>query len=266
MPSFQQRYGPWAFVAGASEGIGAEFARQIARRGVHLALVALEREPLERVAAEIRAEHGVEVLAEALDLASPTLERDLETLVDRLEIGLLVYNAALAPIGRFIEQDLSEKLRAIDVNCRAPVTLAHRFGRSMVSRGRGGIVLLSSMVGFGGASMVATYAATKAFNLVLAEGLWRELKPHGVDVLACCPGPTSTPAYQRSTPRGGPRTMTPAQVVGEALEALGRRPTLVPGRSNRLATFLMRRVLPRSSAIRVISGATERMYSRGEGG
>jgi len=263
MQRFQERYGPWAFVAGASEGIGAEFARQIAARGVHLALVALERAPLEGVAAEIRAEHGVEVRTEALDLASATLERDLAALVDGLEVGLLVYNAALAPIGRFLEQDLSEKLRAIDVNCRAPVTLAHCFGRSMVSRGRGGIVLLSSMVGFGGASMVATYAATKAFNLVVGESLWRELEPYGVDVLACCPGPTSTPAYQRSTPRGGPRTMTPAQVVTEALEALGRRPTLVPGRSNRLASFLMRRLLPRSSAIRVISGATERMYSRG---
>jgi uncharacterized protein len=263
MQRFQDRYGPWAFVAGASEGIGAEFARQIAARGVRLVLVALEREPLERVAAEIRAAHRVEVRAQALDLASSTLERELAPLVHGLDVGLLVYNAAAAPIGRFVEQELSQKLRAVDVNCRAPVTLAHCFGRSMVSRGRGGIVLLSSMVGFGGAAMVATYAATKAFNLVIAEGLWRELGAHGVDVLACCPGPTSTPAYQRSAPRGGPRAMTPAQVVTESLAALGRQPTLVPGRSNRLATFLMRRLLPRSSAIRVISGATERMYSRG---
>jgi short-subunit dehydrogenase len=262
MEPFRERYGPWAFVAGASEGIGAEFARQIAAHGVHLVLVALEREPLEQIAAEIRAAHRVEVRTRALDLASTALEREVAPLVDDLEVGLLVYNAAACPIGRFVEQNLREKLRTIDVNCRAPVTLVHSFGARMAARGGGGIVLLSSMAGLGGVSMVATYAATKAFNLVLAESLWQELGPRGVDVLACVPGATSTPGYLRSTSRKGPRTMTPAAVVTEALAALGRQPTLVPGRSNRLASLLMRRILPRSTAIRLISKATERMYSR----
>jgi uncharacterized protein len=262
MQRFRERYGPWAFVAGASEGIGAEFARQIAARGVHLVLVALELDPLERIAAEIRAAHGVDVRTLALDLASPALLEAIRPLVDDIEVGLLVHNAAACPIGRFVEQELSEKLRAIEVNCRAPVTLVHHFGGPMAARGRGGVVLLSSMVGFGGVSMVATYAATKAFNLVLGESLWRELGARGVDVLACSPGATSTPGYLRATPRSGPPTMTPPEVVTEALSALGRQPTLVPGRSNRLASFLMRRVLPRSAAIRVISRATERLYSR----
>ena len=264
MRSFKDRYGPWALVAGASEGIGAEFARQIAARGVNVILLALEGTPLEQVAAEIRAAHGVEVRVEGIDLATPTLEVDVAPVVDGLEIGLLVYNAATCPIGRFVEQDLAEKLRTIDVNCRAPITLTHRFGRSMASRGRGGIVLLSSLVGFEGASMLATYAATKAFNLVLAESLWSELGKRGVDVLACCPGPTSTPGYLRSMSREGPRTMTAAAVVTEALAALGRQPTLVPGRSNRLASFFMQRILPRKTAIRLISRATERLYSKSE--
>ncbi len=262
MQGFRERYGPWAFVAGASEGIGAEFARQIAARGVPVVLVALEPEPLERIAGEIRAAHGVEVRTRALDLASSALEETLEPVIEGLEVGLLVYNAASCPIGHFVEQELSEKLRTIDVNCRAPVTLVHRFGGAMAARGRGGIVLLSSMVGFGGVSMVATYAATKAFNLVLAESLWRELGPLGVDVLACSPGATSTPGYLRATPRSGPPTMPPAEVVAEALSALGRQPTIVPGRSNRMASFLMRRVLPRSAAIRLISRATERLYTK----
>jgi len=165
---FRRRYGPWALVAGASEGLGAEFARQVASRRVNVLAIALEQAALDRVASEIRAAYGVEVRTAVLDLGGAGVDAALDELVTGIDIGLFVHNAAFSPIGRFVEQDLADKVRALDVNCRSPLVLAHRLARPMVDRGRGGIVLLSSMAALQGTAMVATYAATKAFSLVLA--------------------------------------------------------------------------------------------------
>jgi len=257
---FRERYGPWAVVAGASQGLGAEFARQIAARGVNVALVAVDRERLQAVGSEIRSAHGVEVRTATFDLADADLGGSVDALTSGLDVGLLVYNAAYAPIGRFVDQPLEGALRALDVNCRAPLVLAHRFAPRLVARGRGGILLLSSMAGLHGTAMVATSAATKAFNLVLAEGLWAELRENGVDVLACCPGPTRTPGYLQSKARGSLRPMEPDAVVIETLRALGAKPSLVTGRSNRLAAFVFSRLLSRETSVRLMSGATRRMY------
>jgi short-subunit dehydrogenase len=256
---FGDKYGPWAVIAGASEGLGAEFARQIAARGLHVVLVDVAAELLGAVASEIRAAYQVDVREVVVDLVGADLNL-ARSLGDGVEVGLFVYNAAFSPIGRFVEQDLADKLRALDVNCRAPLVLTHEFAASMAARGRGGIVLMSSMSGFHGTAMVATYAATKAFNLVLAESLWAELSDRGVDVLACCPGPTRTPGFEKSNPKGGPTPMDPRAVVEETLLALGARPSHVPGFTNRLAEAFMCRVLGRKSAAQVISGATRRMY------
>jgi short-subunit dehydrogenase len=220
----------------------------------------MDRERLEGVASEVRAAHGVEVRAAVLDLGGPDVAREARELARGLDVGLLVYNAAFAPIGRFVEQELADGLKALDVNCRGPLMLTHVFAPLMVARGRGGILLLSSMAALHGTAMVATYAATKAFNLVLAEGLWSELRESGVDVLACCPGATRTPGYLRSNPRGNLRPMDPGAVVTEALDALGRRSSLIAGRSNRLAAFFLARLLPRETAVKLVSRATRRMY------
>jgi short-subunit dehydrogenase len=259
---FQHRYGPWALVAGASEGLGAEFVRQIAARGLNVLAIARRQAALEEVAAEVRKAHPVEVRTAALDLGSPTLERDVGELVAGLDVGLLVYNAAYSPIGRFLDVGIRDKLQAIDVNCRGPLVLSHVFAQSMVERGRGGIVLVSSMASLQGSAMVATYAATKAFDTVLAEGLWNELRGRGVDVLACCAGSTETPGYVRSEPKTNRKAMAPSQVVTETLDSLAKGPRMFPGRGNRLAAFLMTRILPKRTAINVMGRATRSMYQR----
>jgi uncharacterized protein len=258
---FRRKYGPWALVAGASEGIGAAFAEELAARGLDVILVARRAEPLAALAAQLRAAHGVEVRTASVDLGAPSVLDDVRRASAGLEIGLLVYNAAVSLIGPFLDQPLADKLRAIDVNCRGPLILADELGRAMARRGRGGIVLMTSLAGTQGTPYVTTYAATKAFDLVLAEGLWDELREHGVDVLGCRAGATRTPAYERSNPAPGPAPVMDARPVAvKALDALGKGPSMVPGALNGAVAFLMQRLMPRRAAVATMGSATRKMY------
>ena len=260
---FRERYGPWALVAGASDGLGAAFGRALAARGLDVVLVARRASRLERLADEIRAEHGVEARAVVQDLAVPDLVASLGAATAELEIGLVVYNAGLSIIGPFLDQPIENHLETLRVNCRGPLALAHHFGRPMARRGRGGIVLMSSLAGFQGSALVATYSASKAFDLVLGESLWEELRGRGVDVLSCCAGATRTPNYVASRPRRGrvdAPEMEPEEVASEALAALGSRASLVAGSTNRLLGLVMHRLLPRSVAVRIMGASMRRLY------
>lgn len=260
MSRFLERYGPWALVAGASEGLGAAFARALAGRGLNLLLVARRAAPLEALAASLRAAHGVQVRTVALDLGRPDLASALGAHLEGLEIGLLVYDAAASAIGPFLERPAAEHLAVLDVNCRGPLVLAHLLGGAMAARGRGGLLLMSSLAGGQGAPWLASYAASKAFEIVLAEGLWAELRERGLDVLACRAGATRTPAYAASGPRAEVPLMEPAAVVEEALRSLGHGPVAVAGRLNQAAAFLMGRLLPRRLAVQWMGRATRRLY------
>ena len=255
-----ERYGPWAFVAGASAGIGEAFARQLASQGFHLLLVARRADALGALARELSLAHGVEVRWAAADLASPDLRERALALAGGAEVGLLVYNAAHSAIGPFVERPIEEQLRVLDVNCRGPLTLCHLFGREMARRRRGGILLMASLAGSQGGPLVASYAASKAFNLVLAEGLWDELGRQGVDVLACRAGATRTPGYAASRPKREMPLMEAAKVAREALSRMGRGPTMVAGGMNKVAAFLFARLLPRRTSIRIMGQATRRLY------
>lgn len=264
MAEFALRYGPWALIAGASEGIGAAFARALAQRGIHLVLVARREGPLRELARELMAQAPVQVRCVPLDLGRADAAAQLDAQLAELDVGLVVYNAARAPGGAFLEIPLEEQLAAIDLNVRGSLSLAQCFGRRMASRGRGGIVLLSSLTAFQGSPFVATYGATKSFLLALAEGLWFELAPRGVDVLAVCAGATRTPSYLRQRgPAGAPGEIEPEQVAREALARLGRGPLVIPGRFNRFASQLMRRLLPRRASIRLMGAQTRRLTLSG---
>lgn len=252
-----QRYGPWAVVLGASEGLGAAFARALAGRGFKLLLLARRGDVLEEVATPLRA--STEVRTAVVDLGGPDLAGTLAALTAGLEIGLCVYNAAFSQIGPFLEQGLADQLRTIDVNCRGPLITARVLGEAMVRRGRGAIVLMSSLTAFWGSPYVATYGASKAFNLSLGEALWYELGPQGVDVLVCCAGATSTPGFLRSSGAKGPRSMTPEAVAEEALAALGGPPSMVPGAFNRMAARVLARLLPRPAAVRIMGAQTAKL-------
>ena len=122
---------------------------------------------------------------------------------------------------------------------------------------------MSSLSATIGSALIANYAATKAYNLVLAEGLWEEMRTRGVDVMACCPSAVTTPNYVASAPRKkSPGSMTAAAVVSETLDKLGTTPSLIPGRSNRLSAFALRRVMPRKSAISMMGSVMRGMYAK----
>lgn len=226
-------YGPAALVTGASEGIGEAFARELARRGYDLVLVARRRERLEGIAAELTAAHGIRASAVPADLGRPEGVDLLIRETAALDIGLLVAAAGFGTSGPLIDQPIDAELNMIDVNCRAVAALTHAFAGRFVARGRGGIVLLSSIVAFQGVPRAANYAATKAFIQSLAEGLRPELKPHHVDVIACAPGPVDSGFAARANMTMG-LCDAPAGLPREALDALGRRTTVRAGRLGKL--------------------------------
>ena len=219
---FNEKYGPYALVAGGSEGLGYAFAEAIAKRGLGLVLMARREDRLKAAAARLRETYSIDVIEIAADMA------DFDNVKERIselevEIGLMVYNAAYAPIGLF--EDTSEEALALAaaVNVKAPLLLAKLLSEKMILRKRGGIVLMSSLAGGQGSPKLAAYAATKSFNAILAEGLWKELRPHGVDVLASCAGAVLTPGYiQAGQTKQAPGTMKASVVAQQTLSALGR--------------------------------------------
>lgn len=267
---FRERYGRWALVAGGSEGIGAEFVRALAARGLDVLAVAERPDPLTDLCESVARAHAVEVRPVVLDLAREDLLEGLRTHTAGLEVGLLVCNAAVSSIGRFLDLSLDHLEATVAVNCRAPLLLAREYGEAMARRGRGGMILMSSLAGRQGTAMVTAYAASKAFDLVLGEGLHDELRERGVAVLALCAGATRTPGWQRTPARLDgwirPPVMEPADVVTEALAALGRRPSAVAGRANRWGAWLLTHVLGRRRAVALMGRQMRAQYPEAAAG
>ena len=173
-------------------------------------------------------------------------------------IGLLVYNAAYSPIGYFENISEVDLEQVVDVNIKTPLLLSKLLSVGMLKKRAGGIILMSSLAGNQGSPKIATYAASKAFNAILAEGLWNELKEHGIDVMASCAGAISTPGYKSAqNTKDAPGTLSAKQVAEKTLNALGTGPTTIPGLTNKLAQFFMNRVFPRKWAISIMDKNTK---------
>ena len=254
--SLRARYGEWALVAGASQGFGASFAAELARRGINVVLVARSGDRLEELAARLASEFGVESRCLVLDLAEQNFAETIRKAVADLDLGILIYNAALVPVGQFLEVEEEALEQLIRVNVRGPLLLARTLLPDMCERGRGAAVLVSSLAGLQGAPRVGAYSASKAFNIVLAEALWGELGEEGIDVSVCCAGAMPTPGYLASTQRTPPGMLSPDEAARQTLDALGKGPRFVPGWINRLSAQLMGRLLTRKAAIRLIAKNT----------
>jgi short-subunit dehydrogenase len=246
---FLQKYGPWAVVTGASDGIGRAMARWLAEAGLHVVLVARRRGRLEEDAARYQAEHRVQTRIIAADLATLGGVEQVEAETAGLEVGLLVAAAGYGTSGSFLDAEPSVELDMLDVNCRATLLLAQHFGQRFARQGRGGLVLMGSLVGFQGVAKAAHYAATKAYVQTLAEGLHLELAPFGVDVLASAPGPIRSGFAARANMQMG-LSQGPEVVAAATLRALGRQMTVRPGWVSKLLEAAL--TLPRPWRARIM--------------
>jgi uncharacterized protein len=237
--TFIERYGPWALVTGASAGIGAEFARQLSEMGLNLVFVARRRKRLEDLARDLESRSKVQVRIVTADLSQPDFLQVILSVTNSLEVGLLVNNAGFGLAGHFLEHALEEELRLLDVNCRAPLILTHVFGRQMAERKRGGIIFVSSVSGYIATPYESSYAASKVYELFLAESLRYELGKEGVDVLALCPGSTDTEFHEIAGSRAV-AAMGVRPVVELAIKNLGKQPVAIPGWHNRLLVYLLK--------------------------
>jgi uncharacterized protein len=262
--TIKQKYGSTALIAGASEGMGAAYAHALAADGCDVVLIARRKEPLENTAAIIRQKYEVKVETICLDLSLPSAAEQLLTTLGEKEINFFVYNAAISHIGPFLPHVLDEHIKITTTNMITPLKLVHHFGNEMMKRKKGGIVLMTSMAALQGGGFIATYSATKAFNLVLAESLWYEWRNKGVDIIGCCAGATTTPNFLNTHPVDSglikAPLQTPEAVVMECMEKIGKTPSFISGRTNKLASFFMHSLLSRKMATLLLGNTTQRMY------
>jgi short-subunit dehydrogenase len=262
--NLKDKYGPVALVAGASEGIGASFATYLASAGIDLVMVARRREPLEELAVKLEKKYNIKATCIQCDLSHPEATKEVSEALNGKEINILVYNAALSFIGPFTSVSPGEQSAAARVNMFTPLNMVRLFGEKMLERRKGAIILMSSLAGFQGSGFLSLYAATKAFNRILAESLWYEWKNTGVDIIGCCAGATATPGYLNTSPEKTgiftPRVLDPSEIPPECFGKLGRYPSWITGRSNRIASFIMQKILPRKTAINIMGDTTRKMY------
>jgi short-subunit dehydrogenase len=229
------RYGRWAVIAGASDGIGAEFARQVAAAGIHCVLVARRQGALEELGRELQRQYRVDSRVAAIDLSLTNAAELLEAATADLDVGLFVYNAGADPSGRrFIAAPLEYWQSLLSRNVSTLTSTTYAFARRMAAARKGGIILVGSYAAFGGADRLSVYSATKAFDLNFGESLWAELSRYDVDVLNVLIATADTPTVRRwrqrhQIPAGALPFDQPVDIVREALASLSQGPTLILG-------------------------------------
>jgi uncharacterized protein len=262
--TFAAKYGPWALVAGASDGVGAAFAKALAERGINIVLLARRQAVLDEVAASIAGSTGVQNRVLAIDLANRGAASQIASATDDLDIGFLVYCAGADPnFEPFLANPVETAEAMVHRNCIVPMQLCHHFASAMVQRGRGGIVIFGSGAGLAGGPNMVAYGATKAFDMVFAEALWSELHDKGVDVLGLILGKTDTPALRRlehsrgvlsSEDQTPPDAASVDEVISEAFENLTNGPTLMVGEMMQAASQMLAS-LTRNEAVKLVTEA-----------
>jgi short-subunit dehydrogenase len=227
--TFAERYGPWAVIAGASEGTGRAFAEEVASRGVHCILLARREAPLAELAQRLQAEHGVQCLYASVDLSAPDAFDRIRDVVGEREVGLFISNAGADPNSSlFLDREVQVWVDLIERNLVTTLRCVHHFATSMRERRRGGLIFVGSGAGWGGARYMATYAGTKAFDLCFSESLWAELRPFDVDVLHVALVITDTPALRKLLSDNRKplpsRMASPAKIAAVALNRLRHGP------------------------------------------
>jgi uncharacterized protein len=257
--ALRETFGPWAVVTGASDGIGRAFAHELASAGLHLVLVARRASMLSELAAELTARSQVMCRVVAADLSLPEHVHALHASTADLDVGLLVAAAGYGSSGPMLQQDEQRERDQLSVNCAAVLAQTMHYGQRFAARGRGGVILLSSIVAFHGTPWSANYAATKAYVQSLAEALRVEWAPLGVRVLSCAPGPVATGFAARAGLHLD-RALSAATVARATLRALPRGGTVRPGWLSKLLGWSLA-TAPRALRVRIMGHIMHGMSS-----
>jgi uncharacterized protein len=256
-----RRFGPWALVTGASSGIGREFARQLAANGLNLILVARRLSVLNEVGQDLTTRYGIQCRCVPVDLAGPDFLAPIAEATDGRDVGLVVSNAGDMVLGDFLDSTHEALLAELRLNAETHLRLTRHFGPRLAARGRGGILLVSSLAGVQPVPFAANYSATKSYILGLGESVHHELAPKGVNVTVLVPGATDTPMLTRFGADQTPmrRLVMPVQAcVSDGLAALAaNRPRRVSGFMNRVTLA----TVPRAVRTRLF-GAMNRSMAR----
>src|SRR5271165_4433442 len=248
--------GKWALVTGASAGIGVALATQLAEGGTHLVLTARRRDRLEELSGKLKAAHGIQTEVFDADLAQPETPEKIYAFTKQkgIPIDLLINNAGFGQYGEFAQVDTQRLVDMVQVNCTAVVHLTRLFLPDMIARRRGDVLILASTASFQAVPYISTYAATKAFDLLFAEGLAEEMKPHGIRVCALCPGSTESEFHVVAGQEkfaGRHAQETAAKVARTGLQALAEgKSYVISGMGNYLGAQ-SQRLVPRRAVTRI---------------
>jgi short-subunit dehydrogenase len=263
MVNLNSKYGSYALITGAASGIGRAFAEILAQRGMNPIILDINTKDAVAFQNELKEKYKVDARALVLDLSAPDFMQTIIEATRTLDVGLVIHSAAVSIIGEYLEIPLEQHRKLVDVNICSSMEIAYYFCNQFKAQKRGGLILLSSASALRGSALVQHYAASKAYILTLAEGLWYELRPYGVDVLGLMPGSTETPAIHVGNPDlSQSYIMQPVDVALEALDELGRQPSLISGRRNRRDFFLLTRLLSRKLGVEIVGNRLMQLYRR----
>lgn len=264
MDKLVRKYGNWAFIAGAAEGIGEAYTRALARRGFNLILLDNQSDSLNTLVEQLNETYDVKIITLHMDLGTHNAASRILEAIQKVNCRFIVYVAAYSKIKPFIQNTTEELDAYVNVNMRTPLHLFHGFIDQQESNAPAGILLMSSLGSLWGTKLLIPYGATKAFDLVLAESLHYELKPRGIDVMACVAGATTTPTYLASNPRYGkikPPLQQPEKVAESALLNFGKMAVYISGWQNKLSYFIMSRIFSRQGAAKIFNRTISKMYT-----
>ncbi len=259
---FKQKYGDWAVIAGGALGLGECWCNELAKRGLNIISIDRNKEALAAQEKHLISKFGVKVKTITADLSEENILESIKEEIADLNVGFMVFSAAMTTDPAIIrphlfhEGALEYHHKLINLNVKTVNDFCFYFGEQFKAKGQGGMVIISSGADGQGCPFNASYAASKGYQTLLGEALWYELKPFNVDVITAPLGMTNTTAmdkFQDKESLARLKPMDPTDAVMEILQELGKRPQIIPGRTNRFSQFIMKKLMSREGAIKAMA-------------
>ena len=250
------KYGSWAMVAGAAEGLGEAFCIQLAEQGKNLIIIDNQVEKLEALSERLQKEYHIDTEVVGKDLTDPLVITNVVKRAKHHGCRLWFYIAAYGPVKPFLDYSVKELETTLILNANGPLMLAHSFVDLWLDKEPAGFMIMSSLSGLRGTKLVVPYAATKAFDWNLIEGLHHEYKGSNLDFITACAGPISTPQYMATAPKNHPlkpKDRSAAYIAKKVLNSIGKKYMIIPGIENQIGETILSKLLPKGTASKIVN-------------